>query len=62
MDSLSALAEEARSLKDEVDVLRQNEEKVKIYESTIESYKKKLEDMTDLRRTVSISVPILTLV
>ena len=62
MDSLSALAEEARSLKDEVDVLRQNEEKVKIYESTIESYKKKLEDMMDLRRTVSISVPILTLV
>ena len=62
MDSLSALAEEARSLKDEVDVLRQNEEKVKIYESTIESYKKKLEDMTDLRRTVRISVPILTLV
>ena len=53
-DSLTALAEEARSLKDEVDILRQNEEKVKKYESTIESYKRKLEDMTDLRRTVCV--------
>lgn len=46
------MADEAKSLKDEVDVLRQNEEKVKKYETTIESYKRKLEDMTDLRRTV----------
>ncbi|XP_067947816.1 protein Hook homolog 3-like isoform X2 [Watersipora subatra] len=54
MESLTALGEEARSLKDEVDVLRQNEEKVKIYESTIESYKRKLEDMTDLKRSVKL--------
>ncbi|KAF6035710.1 hook1 [Bugula neritina] len=53
-ESLATLADEAKSLKDEVDVLRQNEEKVKKYETTIESYKRKLEDMTDLRRTVKM--------
>lgn len=54
VESLSSLAEEARTLRDEVDVLRQNEERIKVYESTIDSYKRKLEDMSDLRRTVKV--------
>jgi len=36
------LADEARSLKDEMDVLRHTQDKVARYEATIEAYKKKL--------------------
>ena len=41
-EELSSLAEEARTLKDEVDVLRHSSDKLAKYESTIETYKKKL--------------------
>ncbi|XP_013415210.1 protein Hook homolog 3 isoform X2 [Lingula anatina] len=53
-DELSSLAEEARTLKDELDVLRHTSDKVIRYETTIESYKKKLEEMSDLRRQVKM--------
>ncbi|KAJ8306098.1 hypothetical protein KUTeg_016643 [Tegillarca granosa] len=43
---LGIMAEEARSLKDELDVLRHTSEQVAKYEATIESYKKKLEKNT----------------
>lgn len=42
MEQLQSLAEEARSLKDEMDILRHTQDKVARYEATIESYKKKL--------------------
>ncbi|XP_068781133.1 protein Hook homolog 3 isoform X4 [Struthio camelus] len=51
---LSTLAEEAQSLKDEIDVLRHSSDKVAKLESQIESYKKKLEDLGDLRRQVKL--------
>ncbi|KAM7286891.1 protein Hook homolog 3 isoform X2 [Ixodes scapularis] len=44
---------EAQSLKDELDVLRHTSDKVEHYEATIETYKKKLEDLSDLKRQVS---------
>ncbi|XP_076035650.1 hook microtubule tethering protein isoform X2 [Oratosquilla oratoria] len=53
-EDLQKLADEARSLKDEVDVLREMVEKVPVYEATIESYKKKLEELSDLKRQVKI--------
>ena len=42
IEQLSGLADEARSLKDEMDVLRHTQDKVARYEATIEAYKKKL--------------------
>ena len=51
---LAALAEEAQSLKDEMDVLRHTSDKAVKYEATIETYKKKLEDLGDLKRQVKI--------
>ncbi|XP_058793977.1 protein Hook homolog 3-like [Phymastichus coffea] len=47
-------AEESRILKDEVDALRETADKVLIYESTIESYKKKMEDFSKLKKQVKI--------
>ena len=41
-------------LKDEVDILRETADKATKYEATIESYKKKLEDMSDLKRQVKL--------
>ena len=37
---------------DEVDILRETSDKVVKYESTIETYKKKLEEMGDLKRQI----------
>ncbi|XP_021350901.1 protein Hook homolog 3-like isoform X2 [Mizuhopecten yessoensis] len=51
---LMAIADEARSLKDEVDVLRHTSEQVSKYESSIESYKKKLDELSDLRGQVKL--------
>ncbi|XP_069127500.1 protein Hook homolog 3-like isoform X2 [Argopecten irradians] len=51
---LTAIADEARSLKDEVDVLRHTSEQVSKYESSIESYKKKLDELSDLRGQVKL--------
>ena len=48
-EELSNLADEARVLKDEMDVMKHTTDKVAKYEATIESYKKKLgkENMND---------------
>ncbi|XP_069594227.1 protein Hook homolog 1 [Ranitomeya imitator] len=51
-DELASLAEESRALKDEIDVLRTTSDKATKLESTVESYRKKLEDLNDLRRQV----------
>ncbi|XP_041475501.1 protein Hook homolog 3-like isoform X2 [Lytechinus variegatus] len=53
-DELQTLAEEARSLKDEMDILRHTSDKVSKYEATIDTLKKKLEDLGDLKRQVKI--------
>ncbi|KAM6111510.1 LOW QUALITY PROTEIN: protein Hook homolog 3-like [Phoenicopterus ruber ruber] len=53
-EELSTLAEEAQTLKDEIDVLRHSSDKVAKLESQVESYKKKLEDLGDLRRQVKL--------
>ncbi|XP_048378595.1 protein Hook homolog 3 isoform X5 [Stegostoma tigrinum] len=53
-DELTSLAEEAQSLKDEMDVLRHSSDKVTKLEGMVESYKKKLEDLGDLRRQVKL--------
>merc|ERR1711915_685824 len=49
---LQKLADQARILKDEVDVLRETSEKVGKYEAIIETYKKKLDEMGDLKRQI----------
>nr|XP_056700097.1 protein Hook homolog 1 [Euleptes europaea] len=51
-DELTGLAEESRALKDEIDVLRTFADKASKLESTIEVYRKKLEDLNDFRRQV----------
>ncbi|XP_069623781.1 protein Hook homolog 3 isoform X1 [Ranitomeya imitator] len=53
-EDLTTLADEAQSLKDEMDVLRHSSDKVAKLESQVESYKKKLEDLGDLRRQVKL--------
>ncbi|XP_057323376.1 protein Hook homolog 3 [Microplitis mediator] len=53
-EELHKLADEANTLKDEIDALRETADKVAKYELTIESYKKKMEDMSDMRRQVRI--------
>ncbi|XP_048353326.1 protein Hook homolog 1 isoform X2 [Sphaerodactylus townsendi] len=51
-DELTGLAEESRALKDEIDVLRMFADKASKLESTVEMYRKKLEDLNDFRRQV----------
>uniref|UniRef100_K7F844 Hook microtubule tethering protein 1 n=1 Tax=Pelodiscus sinensis TaxID=13735 RepID=K7F844_PELSI len=51
-DELTCLAEESRALKDEIDVLRTFADKANKLESTVEVYRKKLEDLNDFRRQV----------
>ncbi|XP_075472119.1 protein Hook homolog 1 [Ascaphus truei] len=51
-DELARLAEESRALKDEIDILRATADKAAKLESAVEVYRKKLEDLTDLRRQV----------
>ncbi|XP_062902784.1 protein Hook homolog 3 isoform X3 [Mobula hypostoma] len=53
-EELTSLAEEAQTLKDEMDVLRHSSDKVGKLEGMVESYKKKLEDLGDLRRQVKL--------
>ncbi|KAH0540203.1 protein Hook homolog 3 [Cotesia glomerata] len=53
-EELQKVADEANTLKDEIDALRETADKVAKYELTIDSYKKKLEDMSDLRRQLRI--------
>uniref|UniRef100_A0A673GF43 Protein Hook homolog 1 n=1 Tax=Sinocyclocheilus rhinocerous TaxID=307959 RepID=A0A673GF43_9TELE len=55
-DELTSLAEESRSLKDELDILRCvscSDRAVKL-EASVETYRKKLEDLSDLRRQVKV--------
>ncbi|XP_018116266.1 protein Hook homolog 1 isoform X2 [Xenopus laevis] len=49
---LASLAEESRALKDEIDILRATTDKASKLESTVETYRKKLEDLADMRRQV----------
>ncbi|XP_068129586.1 protein Hook homolog 2 [Hyperolius riggenbachi] len=51
---LTGLAHEAQSLRDEMDVLRHSSDRVGKLESLVDSYKKKLEDLGDLRRQVKL--------
>ncbi|XP_050965744.1 protein Hook homolog 3 isoform X3 [Labeo rohita] len=53
-EELTSLAEEAQSLKDEMDVLRHSSDKVSKLEAQVDAYKKKLEDLGDLRRQVKL--------
>jgi len=53
-EDLQKAADEANHLKDEVDALRETTDKVAKYEIMIESYKKKMEDLSDLKRQVKI--------
>lgn len=53
-EDLQKAADEANHLKDEVDALKEMADKVTKYELTIESYKKKMEDLSDLKRQVKI--------
>ncbi|XP_069460225.1 protein Hook homolog 2 isoform X2 [Ambystoma mexicanum] len=53
-EDLTSLAEEAQSLKDEMDVLRHSSDKVNKLEAMVDSYKKKMEDLGDLRRQVKL--------
>ncbi|XP_041126786.1 protein Hook homolog 1-like [Polyodon spathula] len=51
-DELTSLAEESRALKDELDVLRSCSDRAVKLEASVEGYRKKLEDLADLRRQV----------
>ncbi|RNA02957.1 Hook [Brachionus plicatilis] len=46
------ISKENQNLRDEIDILRHNCEKVEKLESSIENYKIKLEDMSDLRQQI----------
>uniref|UniRef100_A0A8C1F7B2 Hook microtubule-tethering protein 1 n=1 Tax=Cyprinus carpio carpio TaxID=630221 RepID=A0A8C1F7B2_CYPCA len=54
-DELTSLAEESRALKDELDILRCvcSDRAVKL-EASVETYRKKLEDLGDLRRQMRV--------
>lgn len=54
-DELQRSGAELRLLKDEIDVLREKADKATKYESNIESYKKKLEDLSDMKRQLKLS-------
>ncbi|XP_039590390.1 protein Hook homolog 1 [Polypterus senegalus] len=51
-NELTSLAEESRALKDELDVLRNCSDRVVKLEAAVETYRKKLEGLSDLRRQV----------
>jgi hypothetical protein len=52
--SSQKLADQALKLKDELDILRETADKATKFEVAIEAYKKKLEDLGDLRRQLKI--------
>jgi len=52
IDELTKASSELSHIKDEVDILREANEKSKIYETQLATYKKKLEDYNDLKRQV----------
>ncbi|MBN3313985.1 HOOK1 protein, partial [Atractosteus spatula] len=51
-DELTSLAEESRALKDELDILRSCSDRAVKLEASVETYRKKLEGLSDLRRQV----------
>ncbi|XP_050531116.1 protein Hook homolog 3-like isoform X2 [Daktulosphaira vitifoliae] len=53
-EQLQETAGEARLLKDELDILRDTADRVEKYELTLQSYKKKLEELGDLKRQVKV--------
>ncbi|CAL8270851.1 unnamed protein product [Lota lota] len=53
-EDLTALAEEAQTLKDEMDILRHSSDRAGRLEALVETYKRKLEDLGDLRRQVRL--------
>lgn len=53
-EELTSLAQEAQSLKDEMDILRHSSNRVNQLEAMVETYKRKLEDLGDLRRQVRL--------
>ncbi|XP_057673031.1 protein Hook homolog 2-like isoform X1 [Corythoichthys intestinalis] len=53
-EDLTSLAQEAQTLKDEMDILRHSSNRVNQLETLVETYKRKLEDLGDLRRQVRL--------
>uniref|UniRef100_A0A8C1VDF9 Hook microtubule-tethering protein 1 n=1 Tax=Cyprinus carpio TaxID=7962 RepID=A0A8C1VDF9_CYPCA len=53
-DELTSLAEESRALKDELDILRSCSDRAVKLEASVETYRKKLEDLGDLRRQMRV--------
>ncbi|KAM4531864.1 protein Hook homolog 2 isoform 2-T2 [Odontesthes bonariensis] len=53
-EELTCLAQEAQALKDEMDILRHSSDRVNQLETLVETYKRKLEDLGDLRRQVRL--------
>ncbi|XP_056099434.1 protein Hook homolog 2-like isoform X2 [Rhinichthys klamathensis goyatoka] len=53
-EELTSLAQEAQSLKDEMDILRHSSDRVSRLEAMVDTYKRKLEDLGDLRRQVRL--------
>lgn len=54
LDDVQATFAELAQLKDEIDVLREASDKLKICEAQLATYKKKLEDHNDLKRQVKL--------
>ncbi|XP_061834272.2 protein Hook homolog 1 isoform X1 [Nerophis lumbriciformis] len=53
-DELTSLAEESQALKDELDVLRICSDRVVMLEASVETYKRKLENLGDLKRQMKL--------
>ncbi|XP_030646091.1 protein Hook homolog 2 isoform X1 [Chanos chanos] len=53
-EELTSLAQEAQTLKDEMDILRHSSDRVVRLEALVDTYKRKLEDLGDLRRQVRL--------
>lgn len=53
-DDLSTLAEAARGMKDEMDVLKHTSDKVSKYEAQIETMRKKMTELVDLKAQIKI--------
>jgi hypothetical protein len=51
---LKKTSQETQALKDELDILRHNTDKVSKLETTIQTYKIKLEEMSDLKNQIRI--------
>ncbi|XP_052893564.1 protein hook [Anopheles moucheti] len=54
IDDLHAATTEIAQLKDEIDILKEANEKLKICETQLQTYKKKLEDYNDLRKQIKL--------